>query len=187
MRWQTGRKRQLPRVLAQAENRLDRRAVHPCRRAGVPAPAAAPDIRCLRVHVTGHHIRFDAVQRAMHRPQRAMRRAQVGEIFIGEVTAPTRGGLAAGKFGLGHQRPYPGVGILAAVFAYPRRIGLDVAGAGDRVCKRRVQQLDQAGLVVHQMFLHRCQRHALQSRWCRLGQHRPGLRNQIDAGFGVGL
>ena len=44
VRGQAGRERQLLRALLQAEDRLDRRAVHPGRRAGVPAPAAAADI-----------------------------------------------------------------------------------------------------------------------------------------------
>ena len=95
---QAGREAQLRRPQLQAEDRLDGRAVQPGRRAGVPAPAAAAHVGRLRVDVAGHHVGLDAVGRAAARVARAVRRAQVGEVAVGDVRV-ARAGSCTGQRG----------------------------------------------------------------------------------------
>ena len=88
---------------------------------------------------------------------------------------------------LGHQRPDRTVGVLAAVFAHAGWVSLDVAGTGHGVAQGRVQQAQQTGLPVGQLFARAG--HGLQLAWHRrhARQHRPGLGDQVDAGLRIGV
>ena len=169
---------ELVAALRDAEHRLDRGTVHPRRRAGVPAPAAAADVGRRAVDVAGHHVGLDPVRLGAAGAARPVRRAQVGEVAVG--------GVAVAERRLRHHRPDAGVRILAAVLAHAGRIGLDVAGARLGVGERRIEQADEAGVAVDELAVERGHRLARERLGRRAREHRPRLRDQVDAALGVG-
>ena len=161
----------------QAHDRLDGRPVQPRGRPRVPAPPAPAHVGWLRVHVARHHVGLDFIRRPPLFTGRAVSRAEHLEHAPGLV--------ALAECGVGHQRPHAGVRVLAAVFTHAGWVGLDVAGARHRVRQRRVEQPHQPGLAVDEQLL--CRGHGLALACQRRGarQHRPGLRDQVDAALGV--
>ena len=122
-----------------------------------------------------------------------MRRAQAGEIAVGQVTpvASLRGCVNAwrwghlSKFSLRHHGPNAGMVVLPTVFSHAWRIGLDVPRAGYGIDQRRIEQPEQTRIRVHQKRLRRVHglAHALRRGGAR--KHSPGLCNQVDATFCV--
>ena len=108
------------RLHLEPQDRLKARPVHPARRACVPRPSAAPDVRRHRVDVGGDHIGFHFV--AMH--LRARARVIDGIQHREELASP----IALPEACKREYRPGGGVGVLAAVLADAGRIALDVAG-----------------------------------------------------------
>src|SRR5688572_10942343 len=77
------------------------------------------------------------------------------------------------------------MGVLPAVLPHPGDVALDVAGIGGRSIERRIEELDQAVLAAHQVTIERLHGGARALRAAGAGQHRPALRDRIDAAFGV--
>ncbi len=103
-----------------AEQGFGDQAVRPARGAGVPAPAATPAVRILRVDISGHRIMFcfiaidslsaeAVIDRIDHRLQlpRAFNIALSGEV---------------------HYRPDSAVGVLPIILPYARQIAANVVG-----------------------------------------------------------
>ena len=109
---------------------------------------------------------------------RAVRRAQAVEAAPGGFGVAARSACAISA----HTR---GVRILAAVLAHARRVGLDVAGArlGECASGGSSRRSRPAGSSM-QLRVHRRAApasHGSASRGAR--EHRPGLRDQVDAAF----
>src|SRR6185312_4156512 len=91
------------------------------------------------------------------------------------------------EFREGHRGPDRGVGVLAAVLAHAGQVALDVAGVERGLVERRIEQLHQAGVAVHQVAVQRGHRLALALGLTGAAEHRPALRDGVDAAFLVGV
>src|SRR6185312_15704344 len=105
---------------AEAENRLQRGAIKPGGRAGVPGPAAAADVRRHRIDVRADHVRFHLVARD--------RLGAVAVMDRVEQVEQRAGAVAVAEAGPGEDRPDRAMRVLPAVLAHARWIALDVAG-----------------------------------------------------------
>ena len=141
-----------PRRL-EPEDRLEPDAVHPCRRARVPGPAAAADVRRVRVDVGGDDVGLDLVALELGR------RAACGDrdSACGTARSPRRRCRARAS---AMHHPERGVRVLAAVLAHARDVALDVAGI-----ERRARS--NGGVSS------RITRPSRRTRWARTGVHRP--------------
>ncbi len=77
--------------------------------------------------------------------------------------------------------------VLAAILPQTRRVALDVAGIVRRPVERRRQHQHEAIGFAHQVASERRHglRRTLRRRYAR--QHRPGLRDGVDAALGIGV
>src|SRR5438552_7398357 len=75
--------------------------------------------------------------------------------------------------------------VLAAVFPHAGRVTLDVANVVSGFVERRSEEQDQIVGFTHEAFLQRSQRDLYAIRVACAGNRSPGLRERIDAGFGV--
>ena len=84
-----------------------------------------------------------------------------------------------------HRRPERGMRVLAAVLAHAGNVALDVARRRPRRVERRIEQLHDAGVGVHEMRMEGVHRApgALGRRRAR--EHRPALRDRVDPALGV--
>ena len=161
-----------------AQYELEPGPVHPARRAGVPCPAAASDMRGHRIDIGCHHIGLDDIAadigggfRVIDRIEQAKQRFRV---------------IAFAELGHRHHRPQHAMGILAAIFADAGRIALDIARLPLGLVEGRLEQ--QRQLVIRQYQLARHAGHGL-ARARRIAcprNHRPGLGDGIDAAFIAG-
>ena len=128
-----GIERRASRPQAEAEDPLEARAVHPAGRAGVPGPAAAPDVRRLGVDV--------GARRRRARPCSDGRRRACSAWWIGFRSENSSAALSPSpSMREGDHRPDRGVRVLAAVLADAGRIALDVARVERRAVEGRREE-----------------------------------------------
>ena len=121
---------------AQAEHRLERDAQHPARGAGVPGPAAAPDVGRHRVDVGRHHVGLHLVDRDVFGCPRMVRRQDHLEQCERALAPAERRDRAHG--------PGRGVRVLPAVLADTGHVALDVAGRRVAACRRAARAAGSA-------------------------------------------
>ncbi|MNE00643.1 hypothetical protein D3C80_930580 [compost metagenome] len=158
----------------QAQQAFDDQAVHPAGRAGVPAPATPPGVGRNRIDVGGHHIGFDLVG-IDQRVAALAHRVDQAQQFPGLV------GIAQVR--VGHARPDGRMGVLPAVFTHPWQVPLDVARVQLALVEGWVEQFDDADVTAYQVAVQR--RHGQAGTFGRSDarQHRPALRQRVDAAF----
>src|SRR6185437_719227 len=154
------------------EHGLQRGAVQPRSRAGVPGPAAAADVRRHRIDVRADHVRFHLVARD--------RLGAVAVMDRVEQVEQRAGAVAVAEAGPGEDRPDRAMRILPTVLAHAGRIALDVAGILLAVLvERRREQARQLVLVVDEQLVdrgHRLRRMGAVAA----GDHAPRLGDRID-------
>src|SRR5207253_3288957 len=68
----------------------------------------------------------------------------------------------------------------SSVFAHSGNVSFDVTGIQIRLIERRIQQLNEFMLLVHQPFIHGIHCPARSTLIRRAGQYGPTLRNRVD-------
>jgi hypothetical protein len=106
--------------LAEAENRLQARAVEPARGSGVPGPSPPSYMRRAGVDVCGYGVRLALVAMKVRPAARVVDGAQKVE----ELDRPA----SVAEHGEGDDRPDRGVGVLSAVLPDAGDVSLDVSG-----------------------------------------------------------
>ena len=164
---------------AQTQHALDAGAIHPARRARCTSvqPAAA-GVRRARVDVAGHHVRLDLVARDVARRAGVVDRVQHVEQLGGLV--------AAAEPRQRHDDPDGRVRVLAAVLADAGRIPLDVPGILRRAIERRVEQQQRPAIRARRARVRTASIARSAKRvGHRAGEHRPRLRDRVDAALVV--
>ena len=137
--WNAGVDRQERSAKTQAEQALNPRALQPACRAGIPGPAAPPDVGRSRVYVGADDIGLDLVAIRICWGSRVVDRVEQREKL--------RRLVALAKCGERHHRPGRRVRILAAVLPNARRIALDVPRILRRLVEWRREQQRQSVLA----------------------------------------
>src|SRR5215471_13127147 len=117
---------------AETEDGLDAGTVHPSRRAGVPGPAAAPDVRSLGVDVRGGDVRLDFVSMEPGPGRGVVDGIQDREKLSRLVALPERGE--------GDDSPERAVRVLPSVLPDSGQVAFDVSGVERRLVKRRREE-----------------------------------------------
>src|SRR5271166_237364 len=155
------------------EDPLEAGLVHPSSRAGVPGPSATPDMRRAGIDVSGNDIGFYLV---------AVDVGPGAGVVDGIEQGEQRERLVALVEGREcDHRPQGSMCILAAVLADAGRVALDVARIERRLVEWRRKQQRHLILRPNQLAFER--RHGARRayRAGRTRDHRPGLRDRIDA------
>ena len=131
---------------------LEADAVHPARRAGVPGPAAAADVRRVRVDVRRDHVGLGLVALDARRRVRVwLMGFSMWNISIASSPLPRRASAITVQM--------RGVGVLPAVLAHAGRVAPDVAGIGASCwSKGGVSSRMQPRVAAHQVRAHRVHR-----------------------------
>ena len=163
---------------ANPKDALDAGALHPARRAGVPCPAAAPDVAGGGVDIGRDHIGFHLI--AIH----------VGACagVVDRVEQAEQGGglVTFSQARESHYGPQGGVGVLPAVLAQARRIALDIARVRRRMIERRREQQGQSVVWQNQFAIDGLHGLRRAGRPRSAGQHRPRLGDGVDAALLAG-
>src|SRR5215216_5511141 len=103
-----------------SQDHFDAQSIHPACRAGIPRPAAAPNIRHAAIHICSDHIGLHPVALHLLGCVRMIDGIDQAEEFCSTVTLPH---LREGPDG-----PQRGMSVLTAILADAARVALDIAG-----------------------------------------------------------
>ena len=159
---------------AEAEDPLDARPVHPAGRSRVPGPAAAADVRRLRVDVAPRDVRLDLVAVQTRRGSRVVDRVQEREELARAIAVTERRERDDG--------PDRAVRVLPAVLADSRRVPLDVAGVERRLVEGRGEEEDEPVAAPHEVLVHGRHRASRAGRVRRRPRSRPRTARSSRSG-----
>ena len=164
-------------AFAHSQDAFESGAIHPSGRAGVPGPAAAPDMGRFRVDVGGQDVRLDFVRVHARAAGRPIHRVEHGE----KLDRP----FAVSQLGERHDAPDGCMGVLPAVFTHSGQIALDVAGIPACFVKRWREQQYEIVAGSNQIGVDSVHR-APCSGWIgRARQDAPALRDRVDTALGI--
>src|SRR5436190_6608644 len=158
---------------AKSENPLEAGPVHPAGRAGVPRPAAAPDVRRYRIDVCGDDVGLHLVAVYVCARGGAVDRIEEREQLRRLVPLP--------EDCVRDHRPGGGVSVLPAVFPDTGRIALDVARIERRAVEGWRKQQGETGIAPDELALYGGHGTPGTGRLGRPGDHAPGLWDGVDA------
>ena len=150
-------------------------AVHPPRRARVPAPSAAAAMGRMTVDIARHHVGLDPVARDVGRVPGVIHRIEHVE-HLGRL-------VAASEPRQRHHDPDGRVRVLPAVLANARRVALDVARVLRRDVERWMEQQQGLGAASDEERADAVHRPLGEPPRHRARQHRPRLRR--SSRFGI--